>query len=63
MMKIEEHLDAIQPAEAVWNLSASLKDKIDLYVWMVILSPSLSEYLNGSGIKVISVHYQVVSVV
>ncbi|GBE79610.1 hypothetical protein SCP_0208100 [Sparassis crispa] len=45
MLKIEEHLEAIQPADAQWDLPRTLKDKIDHYTFALLLSPVLPFYL------------------
>ncbi|KAH9839932.1 uncharacterized protein C8Q71DRAFT_721730 [Rhodofomes roseus] len=48
LLKNEQHLEVIQPADAQWLLPKGLKDKIDLYTFLILLSPELPAYLKNS---------------
>ncbi|KAI0730236.1 hypothetical protein C8Q72DRAFT_951215 [Fomitopsis betulina] len=48
ILRSEERLEAIQPADAQWVLPKLLKDKIDIYSYLLLVSPSLSFYVKQS---------------
>ncbi|KAH9918681.1 uncharacterized protein B0H18DRAFT_1122931 [Fomitopsis serialis] len=48
MLKHEERLDTIQPAEAQWTLPRGLKEKIEVYSHLIIVSPLLPAYVRGT---------------
>lgn len=48
ILRSEERLEVIQPADAQWVLPKLLKDKIDIYSYLLLVSPSLSFYVKQS---------------
>ncbi|KAI0644716.1 hypothetical protein C8Q79DRAFT_791561 [Trametes meyenii] len=46
LLKIRERLEIIIPADAQWTMSENLKDKIEHYVFIVLCSPVLPDYVN-----------------
>ncbi|KAH9942015.1 hypothetical protein B0H21DRAFT_751758 [Amylocystis lapponica] len=49
LLKLQEHLEAIQPADAKWNMPDTLAAKIEHYTFAVLVSPALAFYVRGSG--------------
>ncbi|KAH9920180.1 uncharacterized protein B0H18DRAFT_1122141 [Fomitopsis serialis] len=47
-MKTRERLDAIQPANAVWEIPKRLWSEIEYYTYAVLCSPVLPTYVSGS---------------
>ncbi|KAI8995713.1 hypothetical protein BD414DRAFT_409931 [Trametes punicea] len=46
LLKLNERLEIIAPADAQWAISENLKDKIEQYANAILCSPVLSEYVT-----------------
>ncbi|KAH9917047.1 hypothetical protein B0H21DRAFT_827875 [Amylocystis lapponica] len=49
LLKLNEQLTAIQPTNAQWDIPKTLRDKIENYTFIVLLSPVLSYYLGKTA--------------
>ncbi|KAH9951508.1 hypothetical protein B0H21DRAFT_705733 [Amylocystis lapponica] len=58
LLKLNKHMDVIQPTDSQWDLPKTLKDKVDQYALAVLLSHLLPSYLGKvtnplSAIKIV----------
>ncbi|EIW54555.1 uncharacterized protein TRAVEDRAFT_52251 [Trametes versicolor FP-101664 SS1] len=46
LLKLQEQIESIIPADAQWSISENLKEKIELYTFTVLCSPKLALYVD-----------------